>query len=109
MNPPCPHCNSSFAYQDQTLFICPECGHEWNPDTDEELLGEITDVNGTKLVVGDKVTVVKDLKVKSSSNKIKIGTKAIIRRINQGKDHQLDCKVEGNPDMFITAKFVKKA
>ncbi|HBP78193.1 MAG TPA: alkylphosphonate utilization protein, partial [Halomonas sp.] len=29
--PPCPHCQSEFVYQSQSLFICPECAHEWNP------------------------------------------------------------------------------
>ncbi|MZG79503.1 alkylphosphonate utilization protein, partial [Photobacterium sp. CAIM 1938] len=39
----------------------------------------------------------------------KIGTKAVIKRIVEGKDHQLDCKVDGAGDMMITAQFVKKA
>ncbi|GAL29415.1 alkylphosphonate utilization operon protein PhnA [Vibrio variabilis] len=51
----------------------------------------------------------KDLKVKGSSMVMKIGTKAVIRRIVDGKDHQLDCKVDGAGEMMITAKFVKKA
>ena len=51
----------------------------------------------------------KDVKVKGSSQGIKIGTKATIKRIRDGKDHQLDCKVDGHGEMYITAKFVKKA
>ncbi|MGR5488909.1 PhnA domain-containing protein, partial [Vibrio alfacsensis] len=44
-----------------------------------------------------------------SSLVIKIGTKAVVRNINDGKDHQLDCKVDGVGEMMVTAKFVKKA
>jgi len=65
--------------------------------------------NGTPLEEGDKVTLVKNLKVKGSSNVLKIGTKAVIRRIVEGKDHQLDCKVDGAGEMMVTAKFVKRA
>ncbi|ANU39103.1 zinc ribbon domain-containing protein YjdM [Vibrio scophthalmi] len=106
--PACPNCQSEFVYQDQNNLVCPECAHEWNPDEVEEGLN-IKDVNGTLLSEGDKVTLAKDLKVKGSSLVLKIGTKAIIKRIVEGKDHQLDCKVDGAGEMMVTAKFVKKA
>lgn len=106
--PACPNCQSEFVYQDQNNLVCPECAHEWNPDEVEEGLN-IKDVNGTLLTEGDKVTLAKDLKVKGSSLVLKIGTKAIIKRIVEGKDHQLDCKVDGAGEMMVTAKFVKKA
>ncbi|WP_394134433.1 zinc ribbon domain-containing protein YjdM [Aliivibrio fischeri] len=108
--PPCPACNSEFVYPDQNHLICPECAHEWNPE--EALMEEkviVKDANGTLLEEGDKVTVAKDLKVKGSSLVIKVGTKAIIKRIVDGKDHQLDCKVDGVGEMMVTAQFVKKA
>ncbi|MUI53161.1 zinc ribbon domain-containing protein YjdM [Aliivibrio fischeri] len=107
--PPCPVCNSEFVYPDQNHLICPECAHEWNPE--EALMEEkviVKDANGTLLEEGDKVTVAKDLKVKGSSLVIKVGTKAIIKRIVDGKDHQLDCKVDGVGEMMVTAQFVKK-
>jgi len=108
--PPCPKCKSEFVYQDQNHLICPECAHEWNPS---EVLVEdsfiVKDANGTLLEEGDKLTLAKDLKVKGSSLIMKVGTKAIIKRIVEGKDHQLDCKVDGVGEMLITAKFVKKA
>ncbi|WP_394205693.1 zinc ribbon domain-containing protein YjdM [Shewanella waksmanii] len=106
--PPCPHCQSEFVYQYQQLLICPECAHEWDPDEQEEKL-DVKDANGNTLFEGDKVTLVKDLKVKGSSNGLKIGTKALIKRISDRKDHQLDCKVDGAGDILITAKYVKKA
>lgn len=109
--PPCPKCKSEYTYQDQTLLICPECSYEWSPsNTNEELAQVIVkDSNGTQLKEGDKVTMIKDLKIKASSQVIKVGTKAVIKRIKEGKDHQLDCKVDGIGEMMVTAKFVKRA
>ncbi|WP_422768086.1 zinc ribbon domain-containing protein YjdM [Photobacterium leiognathi subsp. mandapamensis] len=108
--PPCPNCQSEYVYQDQANLVCPECAHEWNPaEVAVEETIVMKDVNGTLLQEGDKVTFIKDLKVKGSSLVLKIGTKAVIKRIVEGKDHQLDCKVDGAGDMMITAQFVKKA
>ena len=97
-------------YEDQNNLVCPECAHEWDPnavDTDDMI--NVKDANGTLLADGDKVTVAKDLKIKGSSQVIKIGTKAVIRRVLDKKDHELDCKVDGVGEMMVTAKFVKKA
>lgn len=108
--PPCPKCQSEYVYQDQSQLICPECAYEWNPvelATEEAVI--VKDANGALLSDGDKVTVIKDLKIKASSQVIKIGTKALVRRVIDSKDHQLDCKVNGVGEMMITAKFVKKA
>ncbi|MBS63086.1 zinc ribbon domain-containing protein YjdM [Salinisphaera sp.] len=108
--PPCPECQSEFAYRDQALLVCPECAHEWNPD--EVALEDkprVKDANGTDLSEGDKVTLAKDVKVKGSSTVLKIGTKAVVRRILDAKDHELDCKVDGAGEMMVTAAFVKKA
>ncbi|MFY8272762.1 zinc ribbon domain-containing protein YjdM [Pseudoalteromonas sp. SSDWG2] len=108
--PPCPKCNSEYVYEDQTNLVCPECAYEWNPNevADEDTV-IVKDANGTVLSEGDKVTVAKDLKVKGSSQVIKIGTKALVRRILDKKDHELDCKVDGVGEMMVTAAFVKKA
>ncbi len=107
--PHCPRCCSDLVYPDQNLLVCPECGHEWNPDEPDVDTFIVKDANGSLLTEGDKVTLVKDLKVKSSSLVLKIGTKARIKRMVEGKDHQLDCKLDGVGDMMVTAKFVKKA
>ena len=106
----CPKCQSDYVYEDQTLLICPECAFEWDPtQNDDDDAIKVKDANGTLLAEGDKVTVVKDLKIKGSSQVIKIGTKAVIRWIKDTKDHELDCKVDGVGEMMVTAKFVKKA
>ncbi len=108
--PPCPQCQSEYVYPDQNMLICPECGFEWDPSTstdDDEITAK--DANGSVLKAGDKTTVIKDLKIKGSSQVIKVGTKALVRRVLDKKDHELDCKVDGIGEMMVTAKFVKKA
>ncbi|AVF74677.1 zinc ribbon domain-containing protein YjdM [Vibrio alginolyticus] len=107
---PCPNCHSEYVYQDQANLVCPECAFEWNPGefAQDELIN-VKDANGTLLAEGDRVTLAKDLKVKGSSLMLKIGTKAVVRRIVDSKEHQLDCKVDGAGEMMVTAAFVKKA
>lgn len=108
--PPCPKCSSHYVYEDQTQCVCPECGYEWNPhevdETEQEL--KVSDTNGQPLKEGDKVTLAKDLKVKGTSQTLKVGTKAIIKRIVEG-DHDIDCKVDGVGPMMLKSQFVKKA
>ena len=108
--PLCPQCGSEYVYADVAHLVCPECAYEWTPnESDAQQAVMIKDANGTVLSEGDKVTVTKDLKIKGSSQVLKIGTNAVVRRIIDGKDHQLDCKVAGGGEMMITAHFVKKA
>lgn len=107
--PPCPKCNSEYAYQDQNLLICPECGHEWDPSEPaaDDDTPNVKDSNGNPLAAGDKVTLIKDLKVKGSSMVLKVGTKATIKRLVDG-DHDLDCKIDGSGDMMLKSEFVKR-
>ena len=53
--PPCPKCSSEFVYQDQSLLICPECAHEWNPSEPDDEVFIVKDSNGTPLNEGDKI------------------------------------------------------
>jgi protein PhnA len=108
--PPCPKCQSEYVYADQTMLICPECAYEWDPNevvVDEDAI-ILKDAVGNLLAEGDKVTVVKDLKVKGSSLVLKVGTKATIKRFVDG-DHDIDCKVDGQGDMMLKSSVVKKA
>lgn len=106
--PNCPKCDSSYVYEDQALLICPECGHEWNPnEVVEDDAIQVKDANGTPLAEGDKVTLIKDLKVKGSSLVLKVGTKAVIKRFVEG-DHDIDCKIDGAGDMMLKSQFVKR-
>ena len=106
--PPCPKCNSEYVYQDQTMLICPECAHEWDPNQADEDAIHLKDAVGNDLAEGDKVTLIKDLKVKGSSTVLKVGTKATIKRFVDG-DHDIDCKVDGAGAMMLKSKFVKKS
>lgn len=108
--PPCPQCNSDYTYEDNGMYICPECAHEWSA-TDIALSEEglvVKDAHGTLLQDGDNVSVIKDLKVKGSSSVIKVGSKVKIIRLIDG-DHNIDCKIEGIGAMQLKSEFVKKA
>lgn len=109
--PNCPNCNSQYTYENANLMVCPECGHEWNPESDAEHHDDaavVRDANGTILSDGDSVTVIKDLKVKGSSSVLKIGTKVRNIRLVEG-DHNIDCKIDGFGAMKLKSEFVKKA
>ncbi|WML45758.1 zinc ribbon domain-containing protein YjdM [Neobacillus sp. PS3-40] len=109
--PNCPNCKSEYTYEDGSLFICPECAHEWTLEVDVENSEEhriIKDANGNSLNDGDSVTVIKDLKVKGSSSVLKAGTKVKNIRLVDG-DHNIDCKIDGFGAMQLKSEFVKKA
>jgi protein PhnA len=107
--PPCPKCNSTLTYQDGPLFICPECAHEWSPTQEAaEADAVIRDANGNALSDGDTVTVIKDLKVKGSSQVVKVGTKVKNIRL-VGGDHDIDCRIDGIGAMKLKSAFVKKS
>jgi alkylphosphonate utilization operon protein PhnA len=105
--PKCPACGSEYAYEDRGLYICPECGHEWDAaQTAEEGL-VVRDANGNLLADGDAVTVIKDLKVKGATGPLKQGTKVKSIRLVEG-DHNIDCKIDGFGPMKLKSEFVKK-
>lgn len=106
--PSCTQCNSEYVYPDRDLLICPECGHEWDPNAVDEDAIVLKDSVGNLLAEGDKVTLIKDLKVKGTSTTLKVGTKATIKRFVDG-DHDIDCKVDGAGAMMLKSKFVRKA
>lgn len=107
--PPCPACASAFTYQVDSLFCCPECGHEWAPGTEAEATAEaeVRDSVGNILRDGDSVTVIKDLKIKGSSSVVKVGTKVRGIRLVAG-DHDIDCKIAGVGQIGLKSQFVKK-
>jgi protein PhnA len=110
----CPECNSENVYNDGTLWVCPDCAHEWNPEAgagDSAVEdGAIRDANGNLLADGDSVTVIKDLKVKGSSLVVKGGTKVKGIRLVDGADgHNIACKIDGIGAMNLKSEFVKKA
>ncbi|MDD3306967.1 MAG: zinc ribbon domain-containing protein YjdM [Acetobacterium sp.] len=108
--PNCPKCNSEYTYEDGELLICPECAHEWTIDATNEGGDEkiVKDSNGNVLTSGDTVILIKDLKVKGSSQDLKKGTKVKNIRLVDG-DHNIDCKIDGFGAMSLKSEFVKKA
>lgn len=109
----CPKCGSEHVYHDGSLWICPECAHEWNPEAAAEAAAEgvIKDANGNVLADGDSVTVIKDLKVKGSSLVVKGGTKVKNIRLvpDSANGHDISCKIDGIGAMDLKSEFVKKA
>ena len=102
-----------FGYPTGTSMMCPECGHEWNPEAITESVEEETDssvvkdANGNVLQDGDTVITIKDLPVRGSSKPIKAGTKVKNIKLTSG-DHNIDCKVEGFGAMALKSIYVKK-
>ncbi len=109
--PPCPQCASAFAYEDGAMLVCPECGHEWAAgeaaETEDAGPG-VVDANGNLLADGDTVTVIKDLKIKGSSQVVKVGVKVKNIRLVDG-DHNIDCRIDGVGAMKLKSEFVKKS
>lgn len=93
------------------ILVCPECAHEWNPnDVEIEASRVIKDASGNVLQDGDDVTIVKDMKVKGSSNTLKVGTKVrSIRLVDGPGDHDIEAKVDGFGPMNLKSSIVKKA
>jgi protein PhnA len=91
--------------------MCPECAHEWSAGaegaaaTDDTAV--IRDSNGVTLQDGDTITVIKDLKIKGSSQVVKVGTKIKNIRV-VGGDHDIDCRIDGIGAMKLKSEFVKK-
>jgi protein PhnA len=108
--PPCPSCASALTYEDGAMLVCPECAHEWSPSfaPAAETARVYKDANGNLLADGDTVTLIKDLKLRGSSQVLKQGTKVKnIRLVDE--DHDIDCRIEGFGPMKLKSEFVKKA
>lgn len=68
---------------------------------------EVRDSVGNLLSDGDSVTLIKDLKVKGTTQTIKRGT--VIRSIRlTGDDQEIDCRYEGIKGLVLRAEFVRK-
>ena len=107
--PNCPECNSEYTYEDGNMLICPMCAHEWSltDSNQEEDTLVVRDSNGNLLQDGDTITIIKDLKVKGSSQPLKMGTRVKNIRLVEG-DHNIDCKIDGFGGMKLKSEFVKK-
>ena len=118
----CVKCNSENIYFDGNLWNCPECFHEWsetaadqnlnaaNAELSNEDSGQIKDANGNILTDGDSVVVIKELKIKGSSQAVKSGTKVKgIRLVDSSDGHNISCKIDGIGSINLKSEFVRKS
>lgn len=110
----CPKCNKENVYFDGSLWICPDCFHEWiqkeaSQITVTEVDDKIKDAHGNILNDGDTVTVIKDLKIKGASTSVKVGTKVKnIKLVESDDGHNIACKIDGIGAINLKSEFVKK-
>ena len=105
----CPKCGGEYVYFDGSLYICPDCAHEFSEEADagsDAAVAVPKDSNGAELMDGDSVTVIKDLKVRGSSMVIKRGTKVKSIRLTDNPE-EVDCKIDGSGIVLKTC-FLKK-
>lgn len=111
--PKCPKCGSEYCYESESMYICPDCAHEWTIRTEEDsdlVKSSVRDANGNILHDGDTVTIIKDIKVKGSSTALKVGVKVKnIRLVDDVNGHNIEAKVPGFGVMMLKSEIVKKS
>lgn len=111
--PKCIKCGSEYTYQQENLYICPECGYEWAAAEEPEDVNNalvIKDAHGNLLQDGDTVTIIKDIKVKGSCSALKVGLKVKnIRLVDATDGHNIEAKVPGFGPMMLKSEIVKKS
>ena len=100
-------CEMTDVLEHPDRWECVTCGHEWAREQAPDGPRVVKDAFGTVLANDDSVTLIKDLKLKGSSQVIKGGTKAKGIRLVDG-DHEISCKIDGSA-IGLKACFVKKA
>lgn len=89
-----------------------EATGEWGPPPAPAAIpttsrADVRDAAGTVLADGDSVALIKDLKVKGTSQTLKQGT--VIRSIKLTDDeHEIDCRFEGIKGLVLRSEFVRK-
>ena len=106
----CPVCEMTDVLFHPDRHECGVCGHEWPIETGGEPPPPpariVTDAYGNPLADGDVVAMIKDLKLKGTSQTLKTGTKSKPIRLVDG-DHEIDCRMNGI-SIALKACFVKK-
>lgn len=108
-NSSCPICTVDDIVEHSEKYECMTCGYEW-PKSAEQIEAQnarvVKDAHGNLLTEGDIVQMIKDLKLKGSSQVLKRGTKSNGIRFQDG-DHEISCKMDGIA-IALKAQFVKK-
>lgn len=105
----CPLCEMTEVLEFPDHLECVTCGHEWKVEVDAdepEVERVVKDAYGNVLANGDVVAMIKDLKLKGSSQVLKVGSKSKPIRLVDG-DHEIDCRMDGM-SIALKACFVKK-
>jgi protein PhnA len=105
----CPMCEMVDVLVKNDHCECLTCGHEWDLEAaaDAPAVDRVVkDGYGNVLADGDIVAMIKDLKLKGSSEVLKVGTKSKPIRLQDG-DHEISCKMDGVL-IGLKACFVKK-
>ncbi len=102
----CPMCEMTDVLEHPEQFECVTCGHEWPRGETSDAGRIVKDAYGNVLADGDVVAMIKDLKLKGSSQVLKTGTKSKPIRLVDG-DHEISCKMDGIA-IGLKACFVKK-
>ncbi|WP_419896860.1 alkylphosphonate utilization protein [Roseomonas sp. USHLN139] len=93
-------------------YIYDEATGEWRPASEVAAAAEAAkpqarDASGNLLADGDAVTLIKDLKVKGTSQTLKQGT--VIRSIRLTDDPELiDCRHDTIKGLVLRTEFVRK-
>ncbi|MCW3837346.1 alkylphosphonate utilization protein [Sphingomonas canadensis] len=95
-------------------YVYDEASGEWVPASQAgqapaaaEGGTEVRDAVGNLLADGDAVTLIKDLKVKGTSQTLKRGTAIKSIRLT-GDPQEIDCRFDGIKGLVLRAEFVKK-
>ncbi len=99
-------CERADILEHPERWECVICGHEWEREAPPVGARVVKDAFGNVLADGDAVTLIKDLKLKGSSQVIKGGTKAKGIKLVDG-DQEISCKIEGSA-IGLKACLVKK-
>lgn len=109
----CPLCTLDDLLEHSNKIECLTCGHEWvkvpaeEAEENDDNIRELKDAYGNILKDGDIIAMIKDKKLKGSSEVLKSGMKSKPIRIVESGDHQISCKMNGI-SVMLKSQFVKK-
>lgn len=90
-------------------YVYDEASGEWRPASElaAAAVVEVRDAAGNLLADGDSVTLIKDLKVKGTSQVLKQGT--VIRAIRlTDNPEEIDCRHDAIKGLVLRCEFVRK-
>ena len=90
-------------------YVYDEASGEWRPVSElaAAAVVEVRDAAGNLLADGDSVTLIKDLKVKGTSQVLKQGT--VIRAIRlTDNPEEIDCRHDAIKGLVLRCEFVRK-